>query len=166
MAVTNFRVGDKAVYPKHGVGVVSAIEEKEIYGQTQKFYVLRILENDMKVMVPESAAKNNGLRKIITTREVEEVFKVLKDHNNASTDHHQTWNRRYREYREKLNSGDVRRIAEVLRDLSILKFHKDLSFSERKTLDNARSLLTKELAIAMKMKEDEVGEEIDSCFDA
>lgn len=163
----SFRVGEKAVYPKHGVGVVSAIEEKEIYpGHSQKFYVLRILENDMKVMVPESAAKSNGLRKIISSKQVEEVFKVLKDHTNASTDHNQTWNRRHREYREKLNGGDVRRIAEVLRDLSILKFHKDLSFSERKTLDNARSLLTKELAIAMKMNEDEVSEEIDSCFEA
>ena len=163
--MVSFRVGDKAVYPKHGVGIVSAIEEKEIYGTTQKFYVLRILENDMKVMVPASAAQSNGLRKIISSKEVEEVFKVLKDHKNTSTDHHQTWNRRYREYRDKLNSGDVRKIAEVLRDLSILKFHKDLSFSERKTLDNARGLLTKELAIAMRMREDEVGEEIDSCFD-
>lgn len=161
-----FKVGDKAVYPAHGVGVVQGIEAKEIAGRKQTFYVLRMLEkNDMTILVPaDSNGKGVGLRKIIPPAEVERVFETLKDRENITSDHHQTWNRRYREYMEKIKSGEVTQIAEVLRDLSLLKFDKDLSFSERKMLDTARTLLTKELAIAMDMEEDEVEEELDEIF--
>ena len=160
-----FKVGDKAVYPAHGVGVVQGIESKEISGRKQTFYILRMLEkNDMTIMVPADNPRGVGLRKIIPPAEVERVFETLKDRENVTSDHHQTWNRRYREYMEKIKSGEVTRIAEVLRDLSILKFDKDLSFSERKMLDTARTLLTKELAIAMDMEEDEVEEELDEIF--
>ena len=160
-----FKVGDKAVYPAHGVGVVQGIESKEIAGRKQTFYILRMLEkNDMTIMVPADNANGVGLRKIIAPAEVEKVFQTLRDRENITSDHHQTWNRRYREYMEKIKSGEVTRIAEVLRDLSLLKFDKDLSFSERKMLDTARTLLTKELAIAMDMGEDEVEEELDEIF--
>jgi CarD family transcriptional regulator len=160
-----FKVGDKAVYPAHGVGVVQGIESKEISGRKQTFYILRMLEkNDMTIMVPADNPRGVGLRKIIPPAEVEKVFETLKDRDGITSDHHQTWNRRYREYMEKIKSGEVTKIAEVLRDLSILKFDKDLSFSERKMLDTARTLLTKELAIAMDMEEDEVEEELDEIF--
>ena len=163
--MVTFKVGDKAVYPPHGVGVVQGIESKEIAGRKQMFYILRMLEkNDMTIMVPADNAKGVGLRKIIPPAEVERVFETLKDRENITSDHHQTWNRRYREYMEKIKSGEVTKIAEVLRDLSLLKFDKDLSFSERKMLDTARTLLTKELAIAMDMEEDEVEEELDEIF--
>ena len=163
--MVTFKVGDKAVYPAHGVGVVQGIESKEIAGRKQMFYILRMLEkNDMTIMVPADNAKGVGLRKIIPPAEVERVFETLKDRENITSDHHQTWNRRYREYMEKIKSGEVTKIAEVLRDLSLLKFDKDLSFSERKMLDTARTLLTQELAIAMDMEEDEVEEELDEIF--
>ncbi len=158
-----FKVGDKAVYPAHGVGVVQGIESKEISGRKQTFYILRMLEkNDMTIMVPADNAK--GLRRIIPPAEVERVFATLRDREAITSDHHQTWNRRYREYMEKIKSGEVQRIAEVLRDLSLLKFDKDLSFSERKMLDTARTLLTKELAIAMDTGEDEVEQELEQIF--
>ncbi|HVO29867.1 MAG TPA: CarD family transcriptional regulator [bacterium] len=159
-----FKVGDKAVYPSHGVGVVQGIEQQEIAGKKQQFYVLRMLEkNDMTIKVPVDNAKKR-LRKIIPNNEVERVFAKLKDRESVSSDHHQTWNRRYRIYKEKIDSGELLQIAEVLRDLSLLKFDKDLSFSERKMLDQARTLLTKELAIAKSMDEEEVEEELDSIF--
>ena len=159
-----FKVGDKAVYPSHGVGVVQGIESQEIAGKKQSFYVLRMLEkNDMTIKVPVDNAKKR-LRKIIPSAEVERVFAKLRDRESVTSDHHQTWNRRYRIYKEKIDSGELLQIAEVLRDLSLLKFDKDLSFSERKMLDQARTLLTKELAIAKHMDEDAVEEELDEIF--
>jgi CarD family transcriptional regulator len=159
-----FKVGDKAVYPSHGVGVVQGIEQQEIAGKKQSFYVLRMLEkNDMTIKVPVDNAKKR-LRKIIPGAEVEMVFAKLRDRESVTSDHHQTWNRRYRIYKEKIDSGELLQIAEVLRDLSLLKFDKDLSFSERKMLDQARTLLTKELAIAKHMDEEEVEEELDEIF--
>lgn len=159
-----FKIGDKAVYPSHGVGVVQGIESQEIAGKKQQFYVLRMLEkNDMTIKVPVDNAKKR-LRKIIPGAEVERVFAKLRDRESVTSDHHQTWNRRYRIYKEKIDSGELLQIAEVLRDLSLLKFDKDLSFSERKMLDQARTLLTKELAIAKSMDEEEVEEELDAIF--
>lgn len=159
-----FKVGDKAVYPAHGVGVVQGIESTEISGRTQTFYILRMLEkNDITIKVPVDNAKKR-LRKVIPTAEVERVFEKLKDRESVTSDHHQTWNRRYRIYKEKIDSGELLQIAEVLRDLSLLKFDKDLSFSERKMLDQARALLTKELSIAMGMGEEEVEEELEQIF--
>lgn len=159
-----FKVGDKAVIPAHGVGVVQGIESQEIAGQKQTFYILRMLEkNDITMKVPVSNAKKR-LRKVIPAAEVERVLTKLRDRESMTSDHHQTWNRRHRIYKEKIDSGEPLQIAEVLRDLSLLKFEKDLSFSERKMLDQARALLTKELSIAMDMGEDEVEEELDQIF--
>ena len=139
-----FRVGDKAVYPGQGVGEVLGIEHKEIAGQRQSFYVLKILENNMKIMIPINKVGSVGLRDIISEEEVAEVYSILRTKTVAvdST----TWNRRYREYMEKIKTGSVFEIAEVLRDLSLLKNGKELSFGERKMLDHARSLLVREIA--------------------
>lgn len=157
MESLSFQVGDKAVYPAHGVVEVTDIEQKEVGGETQKFYILRMLDNGMKVMIPTAA---NALREIMSPAAVEEVFDVLRENKIAveST----TWNRRYREYKDKIDSGDPKQIAEVLRDLYLLKNDKDLSFGERKMLDTAKALLVKELSIARDMNEDEVeGEFVD-----
>lgn len=157
-----FKIGDKAVYPAHGVGEVIAIESKEISGHTQTFYVLKILENDMKVMIPTSNVNSVGLREIIRPHEVEQVYDILKKKEKCvdST----TWNRRYREYMEKIKTGSVFEVAKVLRDLYLLKNDKDLSFGERKMLDTARSLLVKEISIARDMGEDEVEAEFKTLF--
>lgn len=153
-----FKVGDNAVYPGHGVGRVNAIETKEIAGTKLTFYSIQILESGMKIMVPQANVKNVGLRPIISKEEATLVVSILKQ-TDVKIDN-QTWNRRYREYMEKIKTGGVREIAEVLRDLFLLKVDKELSFGERKMLDTARSLLIKELILATGrdelMKEAEV----------
>lgn len=141
-----FKVGDNAVYPGHGVGRVNAIETKEIAGTKLTFYSIQILDSGMKIMVPQANVKNVGLRPIISREEAFSVIGILKE-TNVKIDN-QTWNRRYREYMEKIKTGGVREIAEVLRDLFLLKVDKELSFGERKMLDTARSLLIKELILA------------------
>ena len=157
-----FKPGDKAVYPAHGVGEVKAIETREISGNRQTFYILKILENGMTIMVPTQNVKSVGLREIINEDQVDEVYEILRERD--ITVDNQTWNRRYREYMDKIKSGSVYEIAEVLRDLSLLKFEKELSFGERKMLDTARSLLVKELAIAQGISETDVLKEIQKIF--
>lgn len=156
-----FQIGDKAVYPAHGVAEVTAIESHDVGGDKQSFYILRILDNGVKVMIPTGT---NGLREIMSPSEVEEVFDVLREKEISveST----TWNRRYREYKDKIDSGDPKQIAEVLRDLYLLKTDKDLSFGERKMLDTAKSLLVKELSIARDQTEDEVEAQFVEIFHA
>jgi CarD family transcriptional regulator len=156
-----FAIGDKAVYPAHGVAEVTGIEKHQVGGDEQTFYILRILDNGVKVMIPTGA---NGLREIMSMDEVDEVFEVLKEKEISveST----TWNRRYREYKDKIDSGDPKQIAEVLRDLYLLKNDKDLSFGERKMLDTAKALLVKELSIAREIDEDEVEAQFTQIFHA
>jgi len=157
-----FKVGDKAVYPAHGVGEVKSIESREIMGSKQTFYVLQILDSGIKIMVPTGNVNAVGLREAISNQEVDDVYEILKQRD-VHIDN-QTWNRRYREYMDKIKTGSVYEIAEVLRDLSILKFKKELSFGERKMLDTAKSLLVKELAICESRDEDEIEVEITEIF--
>ncbi len=159
-----FKVGDIAVYPAHGVTTVHSIEAREISGQTHKFYILKVIDNGMTIMVPTANVKAVGLREVIGEEEVETVYEILKERDIAIDN--QTWNRRYREYMDKIKTGSVYEIAEVLRDLSLLRFDKELSFGERKMLDTARTLLVKELAIAQGKEELEIAEEIDEIFAA
>ncbi|MBK7845365.1 MAG: CarD family transcriptional regulator [Bdellovibrionales bacterium] len=149
--MTSFNVGDNAVYPGHGVGQVTAIETKEILGSKQTFYTIQIVESGMKIMVPRNNAQTVGLRPIISKGEAAQVLDILRD-TDVKVDN-QTWNRRYREYMEKIKTGSVFEIAEVLRDLFVLKVDKELSFGERKMLDTARSLLLKELSLATSTDE-------------
>lgn len=157
-----FKIGDKAVYPAHGVGEVTAIEDREIAGQHQTFYILRILDNGMRIMIPTNNIRQVGLREVISKEKVKKVFEILrlKDLSVDTT----TWNRRYREYMEKIKTGSVFEVAEVLRDLYLLKSDKDLSFCELKLLDTARSLLIKELAVAKKCDEEDIESEFRSIF--
>jgi CarD family transcriptional regulator len=158
-----FKVGDLAVYPAHGVGVIESIEKKVIFGNEQRFYILRILDNDMTIMIPTENVHNVGLRQVIDPEEVPKIYEILRERDvDLDT---QTWNRRYREYSEKIKTGSVYEIAEVLRDLVLLKFDKNLSFGERKMLDTARNLLVKEISIARKMDEALVEQEIHSLFE-
>jgi len=153
-----FEIGDKAVYPGHGVGVIERIETREISGSNKIFYVLKILDNGMTIMIPTDHVQMVGLREIIPEVQVPRVFQILKE-KDAST-YNQTWNRRYREYMEKINTGSIFEIAEVLRDLYMLKSEKELSFGERKILDTAKNLLVTEIAIAMRSQENEVVQEL------
>ncbi len=155
----HFKIGDKSVHPHHGVGEVTAIEAKEIAGQKKTFYILKIVDNGMKVMVATDAAQRLGLRKVISRTEAKKVYDVLREKKIAVTS--QPWNRRYREYIEMLNSGSPFEVAKVLRDLSLLKTDKELSFGERGLLDKAKSLLVTELAVARRCKEERVQDEIE-----
>ncbi len=158
-----FQIGEKIVYPGHGIGEIVSIESRTISGTSQDFYILRIVDSDMKVMVPVDNSQSVGLRKITPQSDIEKIYDILKDRNHNVEDT-QTWNRRHREYTEKINSGSVFEIAEVLRDLYVLKLDKDLSFGEKKMLDTARSLLVKEIALAKQEAETKVLKEIKEIF--
>lgn len=160
--MVSFKVGDNAVYPGHGVGRVTAIDTKEILGSKTTFYSISILETGMKIMVPRDNAESVGLRPIISRDEAQKVIGILKE-TNVKIDN-QTWNRRYREYMEKIKTGSVYEIAEVLRDLFLLKVDKELSFGERKMLDTARGLLLRELSLATSHDELKGEEEIRAIF--
>ncbi|NCN40267.1 CarD family transcriptional regulator [bacterium] len=158
-----FKVGDNAVYPSHGVGVVRGVQEKSIGGKKKYFYILQLLENGSTILIPTNKVKDVGLRSIIAKKDVPKIYSILKTREVAVDN--QTWNRRYREYMEKIKTGSVYEIAEVMRDLYRLKSDKDLSFGERKMLDTAKSLLIKELSLAQQVKEEAVENEIREIFD-
>jgi CarD family transcriptional regulator len=157
-----FQVGDLAVYPAHGVGVIEKIESQEISGCKQDFYVMRILDNDMIIMIPTTNVDHVGLRDIIAKTELPKLFSILKKRD--VTLDSQTWNRRYRDYMEKIKTGSVFEVAEVYRDLLILRFDKELSFGERKMLDTARTLLVKEISLAKEITESQVESDLDRMF--
>ncbi|MEW5723908.1 MAG: CarD family transcriptional regulator [Thermodesulfobacteriota bacterium] len=157
-----FKVGDLAVYPAHGVGRIEAMENKDISGQKQSFYIMRILENDMIIMIPTQNVSTVGLRQVINREQVKEIYKILRKTNvNLET---QNWNRRYRDYMEKIKTGSVYEVAAVLRDLSLLRRDKELSFGERKMLDMARGLLVREISVAKNQSETKVEKEIMGFF--
>ena len=127
-----------------------------------KFYRLTVLETGMKIMVPLSQVETVGLRKVVDSKTVDKVYDILRDRD--ITIDTQTWNRRYREYTQKIKTGSVFEIAKVIRDLSVLKSDKELSFGERKMLDTAQGLLVKEISIAKSRTEDSVIAELDQLF--
>src|ERR1700722_5006353 len=157
-----FKVGDKAVYPTQGVAEVIRIEEKDIAGSRQKFYVLRVLDTDRKILVPVANAGAVGLRQVISEQEIREIFDILRERTIAFDN--QTWNRRFRGFMDKIKTGSIYDVAEVLRDLYRLKTDKQLSFGERRMLDTARTLIVKEIAIARSQTEEQVKTEIEAIF--
>jgi CarD family transcriptional regulator len=154
-----FKIGDLAVYPAHGVGIIERIENRTISGCQENFYVMRILDTNMIIMIPSSNTENVGLRQIINQKEVTKVFSILHKRD-ISVDDNQTWNRRYRDYMDKIKSGSVYEVAEVYRDLCTIQQDKELSFGERKMLDTARGLLVKEISLAKNMREEDVEKDI------
>ncbi|MBM4314869.1 MAG: CarD family transcriptional regulator [Deltaproteobacteria bacterium] len=157
-----FKVGDLAVYPAQGVGVIEAIENRDVGGNKQLFYIMKIMGNGMKIMIPMDSAKSVGLREVIMEKEIPKVYAILR--NKDVTIDKQTWNKRYREYLEKIKTGSVFEIARVLRDLFILKSDKNLSFGERKMMDTAKSLLIKEISVASNAAETKVEEDLRTIF--
>jgi len=153
-----FQIGAMAVYPAHGVGVIEAIQEREIAGLHQRFYIMRLLDSDMIIMIPTHNARNIGLRTVIDLESVDQVLEIFKER--PTRINHQTWNRRYRDYMDKIKTGSLFRVAEVLRDLTLLKSEKELSFGERKMLDTAKNLLVKELSLVNNKKEVEIEAEL------
>ncbi len=160
----SFQVGDLAVYPAHGVGRIESIESRTINGEKHDFYILKILENSMVIMIPTWNVDSVGLRNTISSAQVPEIYDVLRTKKDDIFDN-QTWNRRYKEYMDKLKTGSLFDVAEVFRDLFLLKLVKDLSFGERKLLDTAKGLLLRELCTAKNADENTVWTEIESLFE-
>ena len=153
-----FNVGDKVVYPMHGAGVIEAIEEKEVLGERKQYYIMRLPIGDMRAMIPTHNVNGIGLRRVISEAEVEEVFQVLRaDHTRMSTN----WNRRYRANLEKIKSGNIYEVAEVVRNLFQRDRGKGLSTGERKMLDSARQILLSELVLAKGIKENDASSMLD-----
>ena len=158
-----FQVGDLAVYPAHGVGEIQAIESRVVNGEKHEFYIMKVVENGMVIMIPISNVESVGLRDIIDKKDVSRVYDVMKYRKDGIPDN-QTWNRRYREYMDKIKTGSLYDVAEVFRDLFLLKLTKDLSFGERKLYDTAQVLLVRELSTAKNTDEDTIISEIESLF--
>jgi CarD family transcriptional regulator len=154
----DFKIGDKVVYPNHGIGVIEQVAKKSIGEMVSSFYCLRILSTDSTVMVPVGNTTAVGLRKVLTKRELTKVMKVLKNGEVATYD---DWKGRYQANSDKMRTGDVLAVAEVLKSLTVLNEVKPLSYRERKMLDRARFLLVSELAEAMSKPAEKVEEHID-----
>ena len=153
-----FNVGDKIVYPMHGAGVIDAIEEKDILGEKQAYYILK-MPGEVKVMIPTAKADEVGVRNIIDKESADKVLGVLEK---DETEMDKNWNKRYRDNMEKMKSGDVYEIADVVRNLSFKQKEKGLSTGEKKMLNNAKQILVSELVLAEHSSQDEVEQFIDN----
>ena len=153
-----FNVGDKIVYPMLGAGTIDSIEEKNILGENQFYYVIR-MPGEVKVMVPTDRAEQIGVRNVIGKEEAEKVISILGE---DETEMSQNWNKRYRDNMEKMKSGSVYEVADVVRNLSFKQKEKGLSTGEKKMLSNAKQILVSELVLAEHASQDEVEELINN----
>ena len=153
-----YNVGDKVVYPMHGAGVIDSIEEKEILGEKQSYYILK-MPGEVKVMVPISTAEQHGIRNVIDKGEAEKVMNVLEQ---DETEMEKNWNKRYRDNMDKMKSGNIYEIADVVRNLSFKQKEKGLSTGEKKMLNNAKQILVSELVLAEHANQEEIEEQIEN----
>ena len=153
-----FNVGDKIVYPMHGAGTIESIEEKDILGKKEAYYILK-MPGEVKVMVPTAKAEDIGVRNIIDKETAGEVFHLLE---HDSTEMSMNWNKRYRDNMEKMKSGDIYEIADVVRNLSFKQKEKGLSTGEKKMLVNAKQILVSELVLAEHSSKDEIEDQIEA----
>ena len=155
-----FEIGDHVVCPGHGVGQISDIQEKELGSETISFYIVKIISNGMTVMVPTNSEE--GIRGLVESNEVDSVYELLQDHD-VNVDN-STWNRRYRDYMTKIKTGSLLEIADVLRSLFLLKCKKNLSFGEKKMLEQCRTLLAQEISYSQGGEMKEIETKLNSCF--
>jgi CarD family transcriptional regulator len=157
-----YKVGDKVVYPHHGAGKVLKKEQKEMLGEVREYLTIKILHNDMTVMVPCENAARAGLRRVIGEDDVERVLAVLRDDMSAMP---KNWNRRFKHNRDKMKTGDVFELAEVVRNLAIRDFDKGLSTGEKQMFTRAKKILSSELMYALDMEEKEAEEYLDQLLE-
>ena len=157
----SFSIGDYAVCPGHGVAQVCDIEQRDLGGESKDYYILKTVSNGMTVMVPTDS--QTGIRPLVSKADTNEVYELLKDHD-IKIDN-STWNRRYREYSNKIKTGSLIEIAEVLRALFLLKDTKNLSFGEKKMLDQCRDLLSQEISLSNGEQKDSIDDKINQCFE-
>jgi CarD family transcriptional regulator len=153
-----FQIGDKVVYPMHGAGIIEAIEEKEILGEKQKYYVMKMPVGNMQVMIPMANVSTLGLRQVVDTDSLEMVLDILKDQRQDLTS---SWNHRYRKNMDKIKTGDIYEVARVVRDLMRREKEKGLSTGERKMLDNARQILISELVLVKEIDQEQANHLLD-----
>ena len=153
-----FNVGDKIVYPMHGAGTIDSIEEKDILGEKQSYYILR-MPGEVKVMIPTAKAEAVGVRNVIDKQSAEKVIGILEQDETLMD---KNWNKRYRDNMEKMKSGDIYQVADVVRNLSFKQKEKGLSTGEKKMLNNAKQILVSELVLAEHATEDEIEKLVDS----
>lgn len=153
-----FNVGDKIVYPMHGAGTIDAIEEKDILGEKQSYYILK-MPGEVKVMIPTNKAEEVGVRGIIDKEAASKVFSVLEEN---ETEMSMNWNKRYRDNMDKMKSGDIYEVADVVRNLSFKQKEKGLSTGEKKMLNNAKQILVSELVLAEHASQEEVEELVEN----
>lgn len=157
-----FSIGDKIVYPMHGAGIIESIEEKEILGEKQSYYIVRMPIGDMKVMIPIQNTRDIGIREVISRQDVDKVFDVLlEQHVECNTN----WNKRYRENMVKIKSGNIFEVADVVRTLILREKEKGLSTGEKKMLNSAKQILISELVLAKNLDQLDIEVEIDKCFE-
>ncbi|MDO9534354.1 MAG: CarD family transcriptional regulator [Bacillota bacterium] len=157
-----FNIGDKVVYPMHGAGVIEAIEEQEILGDFKKYYVMKIPVGDMKVMIPLDNVQRVGLRDVIEKGSVTEVYQILESCDDATN---VNWNRRYRANMDKIKSGSIYKVAEVVRSLLLREKSKGLSTGERRMLESAKQILMSELMMVKGIDRNEVTDYLEKLFD-
>ena len=153
-----FSVGDKIVHPMHGAGTISAIEEKNIGNETEEYYIIS-MPGEVKVMVPIAKAEQIGVRNIIAESEVSKVFEILEE---DETEMSNNWNKRYRDNMDKMRSGNIFEVADVVRNLSFKQKEKGLSTGEKKMLNNAKQILVSELVLAEHSSKEEVEQLVDN----
>jgi CarD family transcriptional regulator len=158
-----YKVGDKVVYPHHGAGVVAKRESRTILGQEREYLTIKILHNDMTVNVPSENAERVGLRKVINEEMVERVLEVL---HGDGTNMPKNWNRRFKYNRDKMKTGDIFELAEVVRNLSLRDQEKGLSTGEKQMFVKAKKILVSELMYAKAMDEDETAVWLDEVLGA
>jgi len=152
-----FQVGDKVVYPMHGAGIIEAIEDREVLGQSKRYYVLRLPVSDMQVLVP-CESQETGLRQVMSEQAFQSVLEVLRSRKNVMV---KNWNHRYRMNMEKIRSGNILELADVVRSLSHRDKEKGLSTGERKMLENARQILLSEIILARDLELDQANHFLD-----
>ena len=158
MISSEFRVGDKVVYPNHGIAVVENINDRSVGDSSMKFYQLRLSSNNSLVMIPTNGIRLVGLRKIINDREVNKLYRILQ---NGVVQEYDNWMGRYRENLEKMQSGSIFEVAEVLKNLFFLSNQKDLSYREKKMFTKARYLIVSELMEVQELSEQDVEKKLD-----
>ena len=153
-----FNIGDQIVYPMHGAGTIDSIEEKDVLGEKQSYYILK-MPGEVKVMVPIAKAEEVGVRSIIDKNSADKVFQVLEQ---DETEMNKNWNKRYRDNMDKLKSGDIYEIADVVRNLAFKQKEKGLSTGEKKMLDNAKQILVSELVLVENSNTDDIEEQVNN----
>ena len=149
----DLKVGDKAVYPGHGVGRITSIDTKDVMGSCLIFYSITILESGIKIMFPENRLEGIGVRPVVNKKEAQKVLEILQEASDKKSVHEKNWQKRHQLYMNKIKNGSIYEIAEVIKDLFNIKKDKELSYGEKRMMDKAQNMVYSELLITMDKKE-------------